>query len=106
LQSTDQSLFQVARRLGYPDGFTLSNQMERLVGVRPSVVRERLGWEWVAECWLQKEWETGGLRVRIRDLPVEAPHSDGSEKPGKQPMAVQQEGENAEAGVGRGGAAA
>lgn len=55
LQNTDESLFAVARAHGYPDGFTLSNQMDRLVGVRPSVARERLGWEWYFETWIRKE---------------------------------------------------
>ncbi len=61
MQNSGSSLFDVAFTLGYPDGFTLSNQMERLVGVRPSEARERLGWEWFVEAWLQRERETGGL---------------------------------------------
>jgi AraC-like DNA-binding protein len=66
LQNTQRPLSTIARSLGYPDGFTLSNQMERRVGVRPSVVRERLGWEWFAEAWLRKEWEDGGLTRPLR----------------------------------------
>ena len=66
LQNTQHPLSAIARSLGYPDGFTLSNQMERLVGVRPSLVRERLGWEWFAEAWLRKEWEKGGLSRPLR----------------------------------------
>jgi len=62
LQSTQQSLFQIACELGYPDGFSLSNQMSRLCGVRPSEARERLGWEWLIEAWLVQEVEGGGLR--------------------------------------------
>jgi AraC-like DNA-binding protein len=64
LQNTENSLFHIATALGYPDGFTLSNQMERLVGVRPSVARERLGWEWYFETWLQKEEEQGRFPSR------------------------------------------
>lgn len=72
LQGTDLSLAEIARTLSYPDGFTLSNQMERLVGVRPSLARERLGWEWFFESWLWTEWERGGLRRPLRGM---APHS-------------------------------
>jgi AraC-like DNA-binding protein len=72
LQNTRSSLFEVASSLGYPDGFTLSNQMDRLVGVRPSVARERLGWEWFVESWLRREWETGGLRIPLAGMPERA----------------------------------
>jgi len=68
LQNSEAPLHQIARALGYPDGFTLSNQMDRLVGIRPSLARERLGWEWVAEAWLQLEWKSGGLEVPLRGL--------------------------------------
>jgi AraC-like DNA-binding protein len=71
LQNSEDSLIQVAVELGYPDGFTLSNQMERLVGVRPSVARSRLGWEWFAESWLRKESLEGGLLVALKGLRVE-----------------------------------
>jgi AraC-like DNA-binding protein len=68
IQSSDSPLHEVARSLGYPDGFTLSNQMERLVGVRPSFARQRFGWEWVAEAWLQAERAGGGLVVPLRGM--------------------------------------
>lgn len=68
LQNSEDSLHEISRALGYPDGFTLSNQMERIVGVRPSTVRERLGWEWLVECWLRKERSTGGLDVPLRGV--------------------------------------
>ena len=68
MQGSGRSVHEAARSLGYPDGFTLSNQMDRLVGVRPSVARERLGWEWVVEAWLKKEWAQDGLRVHLRNL--------------------------------------
>ena len=48
-------VFRIAIRLGYPDGFTMSNQMRRLVGCRPTDVRENLGYEWFVEEWLEKE---------------------------------------------------
>ena len=76
LQNSDDSLFAIAASLGYPDGFTLSNQMERMVGVRPSVVRERLGWEWFIEAWLYREWLEGGLRVRLNGYPDRPPTPD------------------------------
>lgn len=63
LQSSSDSLFTVACDLGYPDGFALSNQMKRLVGVRPSMARECLGWEWLVESWLRKEEAEGGLAL-------------------------------------------
>ena len=50
-----------ASRHGYPDGFSLSNQMKRLTGVRPSEVKERIGWEWVLERWIQRELASGGF---------------------------------------------
>ena len=65
LQSSEQSLFQIACDLGYPDGFALSNQMSRLCGVRPSEARERLGWEWLLEAWLREEVAAGALRARF-----------------------------------------
>jgi AraC-like DNA-binding protein len=55
LQRDDVAVFRVAARFGYPDGFTLSNQMKRLIGHRPSEVRELLGWEWIVEAWLKQE---------------------------------------------------
>jgi AraC-like DNA-binding protein len=61
LQNMKSSLFDVAAELSYPDGFALSNQMSRLVGVRPSVAREYLGWEWILESWLRREAVTGGF---------------------------------------------
>ena len=61
LQNGDATVSSIAFDLGYPDGFSVSNQMERLIGYRPSEVRVRLGWEWILEAWLRKEAERGGL---------------------------------------------
>ena len=61
LQNGDATVSSIAFDLGYPDGFSVSNQMERLIGYRPSEVRTRLGWEWILEAWLRKEAERGGL---------------------------------------------
>jgi AraC-like DNA-binding protein len=65
LQNSDESVLSVAYELGYPDGFSLSNQMHRLIGVRPSDTRERLGWEWILEAWLRREADTGGLAPEL-----------------------------------------
>jgi AraC-like DNA-binding protein len=51
----DVPVFRIATQFGYPDGFTMSNQMKRLVGCRPTDVRENLGWEWFVEEWLEME---------------------------------------------------
>lgn len=68
LQDDRFTVARVAARLGYPDGFTLSNQMKRLLNCRPSDIRRHLGWEWVVEMWLKTETENGGIdRVRYRD---------------------------------------
>jgi len=67
LQSEPSAIFRIAARSGYPDGFTLSNQMKRLIGCRPTDVRACLGWEWIVEAWLTREWLRGGLRMRPRD---------------------------------------
>jgi AraC-like DNA-binding protein len=65
LQNSRASLMSVAFEMGYSDGFTLSNQMERLTGVRPRQAREMLGWEWAVEAWLQNEARTGGLSMTL-----------------------------------------
>jgi AraC-like DNA-binding protein len=61
LQNSGESIVSVGFELGYSDGFSLSNQMMRLIGFRPSDVRAYLGWEWILEAWLRREAETGGL---------------------------------------------
>lgn len=65
LQNSDDSLFRVATALGYPDGFSLSNQMSRLLGVRPLEAREKLGWEWLFETWLVREAHRGTISADI-----------------------------------------
>lgn len=55
LQREPHAIFRVAMRMGYPDGFTLSNQMKRLIGLRPTEVRNYVGWEWIVEAWLERE---------------------------------------------------
>jgi AraC-like DNA-binding protein len=68
LQSTEDTLFTIACDLGYPDGFALSNQMYRLVGIRPTSARDCLGWEWLIEAWLRREAEDGGLLPNLFEL--------------------------------------
>ena len=65
IQNSDASLFSIATSLGYPDGFSLSNQMKRLCGIRPLEARQRLGWEWLFETWLAREAGRGTLAERF-----------------------------------------
>jgi AraC-like DNA-binding protein len=65
LQSSEESVLSVGYELGYPDAFSLSNQMVRLTGYRPSHVRRYLGWEWLLEAWLRQEADTGGLAPEL-----------------------------------------
>jgi hypothetical protein len=74
LQSTEDNLFTIACDLGYPDGFALSNQMYRLTGIRPTMARECLGWEWVMESWLRQEAEAGGLVPDLASLEAPVTH--------------------------------
>lgn len=61
LQQEDTAMFRIAAKLGYPDGFTMSNQMKRLIDCRPTDVRAHLGWEWIVESWIRRELLTGGI---------------------------------------------
>ena len=54
-QSETTAIFRLATRAGYPDGFTLSNQMRRLIGWRPSELRSLYGFEWILEEFLERE---------------------------------------------------
>jgi AraC-like DNA-binding protein len=69
LQNTEATVASIAIDHGYPDGFSVSNQMERLLGHRPSEIRERLGWEWVLEAWLKREAEQGALTPTLTRAP-------------------------------------
>ena len=88
LQRPGSTLMATAYEHGYSDGFTLSNQMKRLTGLRPSDVTGKLGWEWVVEAWLQEEIRAGGFRLdqaralqRGRGvLPVDRPMVENSER--------------------------
>lgn len=73
LQNSRESVFAVACDLGYPDGFSLSNQMQRMTGVRPTTAREFLGWEWLFEAWLRVEAERGGLTSPVQEEDAKIP---------------------------------
>lgn len=86
LQNSTESLFQVATSLGYPDGFSMSNQMHRLCRVRPQEARKRYGWEWIFECWLAREMAIGAVtsnvveaRPSVADAVDDASTSDGKQ---------------------------
>ena len=66
LQKNDANLYSIACHLGYPDGFSLSNQMMRLTNLRPSLLRECFGWEWVVEAWLHQEAQAEQLSPMLR----------------------------------------
>ena len=66
LQKRDANLYSIACHLGYPDGFSLSNQMMRLTNLRPSLFRECFGWEWVVEAWLRQEAAYGQISPLLR----------------------------------------
>ncbi|MDE2654014.1 MAG: hypothetical protein OXI71_09380 [Gemmatimonadota bacterium] len=83
LQNSDGTLFNVACSLGYPDGFSLSNQMQRLCGLRPLEVRDLAGWEWVFETWIQREAEMGSIAPAVLNsrpsIAVERRSREGTE---------------------------
>jgi AraC-like DNA-binding protein len=64
LQSGRYTVAQVASRYNYPDAFTLSNQMKRLLDCRPSELRYVSGWEWLVEAWFQQEIRNGGFDLQ------------------------------------------
>ena len=66
LQSPRSNLFRIGGELGYPDGFAFSNQLKRLTGLRPSLMKECFGWEWIVESWLFREAEEGNLSPSLR----------------------------------------
>ena len=96
LQDTGRSLQSVATNLGYPDGFSLSNQMKRLLNLRPSLMRECFGWEWVVESWLLQEARARNLspllcRHLFPNLPLSTSaregHGEVPAKPGRMAVA-------------------
>lgn len=65
LQHPSSTLHAISCDLGYPDGFALSNQMVRLTGLRPSLMRECFGWEWIVESWLLQEAKRGNIASEL-----------------------------------------
>lgn len=65
LQGSGVTLAEAASKFGYPDGFALSNQMHRLLGVRPSDARRYLGWDWLVEAWIHTEAASGGFSSHL-----------------------------------------
>lgn len=51
----DTPLIRVALTLGYADSQALSHAFQQCFGVTPSFVRERLGWQWLASSWREKQ---------------------------------------------------
>jgi AraC-like DNA-binding protein len=66
LQNSSATLHSIGCQLGYPDGFALSNQMKRLTGLRPSLMKECFGWEWIVESWLRREAMDGTLSPLLK----------------------------------------
>jgi len=87
LQNSDRSLFHVATTLGYSDGFSLSNQMMRLTGHRPSDSRVYLGWEWIFEAWLQREEQEGRLLHSLEEEPSNITDPSHDRDPSTEPGA-------------------
>jgi AraC-like DNA-binding protein len=66
LQDPRANLFRIGCELGYPDGFAFSNQLKRLTGLRPSMMKECFGWEWIVESWLFREADAGNLSPLLK----------------------------------------
>ena len=97
LQNTDDSVFAVGCALGYPDGFSVSNQMSRLFGIRPTQARERLGWEWVFEAWLRREADNGAFAPNVSSTIRDSHGVRPAVPPGmmRRPMATRRKGAQA-----------
>lgn len=54
-------LFHIALQHGYTDHSSLSRQLVRLFGLRPSAIRRALGWEWLLDRWLIREGRAASL---------------------------------------------
>ena len=80
LQSGQRTAAEAARAIGYPDGFSMSNQMVRLLGVRPTYVRDRYGWEWIANRWITREFmsKSSSTLPFAGDQPITVTTGDGS----------------------------
>lgn len=71
MQRTGCTAMRAAYALGYPDPFTLSHQMHRVLGMRPGEARHLPDVKAVLELWLMREREAGHLRPRrAPSLPI------------------------------------
>lgn len=86
LQASSRTLFEVGCELGYSDGFALSNQMAGLTGLRPRMVRKRIGWEWIVEAWLKREAAAGSISLRSRPAPALSPSTAEDDHPASSPV--------------------
>jgi AraC-like DNA-binding protein len=66
-QTERLAVFKIALSAGYPDGFTMSNQLKRMTGFRPSEIRSLVGFEWLLERWLERERGTRDGQAEIND---------------------------------------
>jgi len=82
LQDPRANLFKIGCDLGYPDGFAFSNQLFRLTGLRPSMMKSCFGWEWIVESWLFREALDGSLSHSLRNSLFPALPARGPEQPG------------------------
>jgi AraC-like DNA-binding protein len=94
LQDPRATLSRIGSELGYPDGFAFSNQLKRLTGLRPSIMRDCFGWEWIVESWLVKEAEDNNLssQVRQRLFPPDSALPSGSSTPASAIQTARQTG--------------
>jgi len=100
MQTSDENVLSIAYELGYPDGFSLSNQMHRLMGIRPAEARERLGWEWIMEAWLKREADSGGLAPEATVTVLEGIPPSGR-MPANPPSVMRARSEDSESGTRR-----
>ncbi|HEX7051389.1 MAG TPA: AraC family transcriptional regulator [Longimicrobiales bacterium] len=96
LHNDSSALFRLAPRAGYPDGFTLSNQMKRFLGCRPTEIRGLFGWEWIIETWIRREARTGGIdpdryRATVEVYLDESRGDDPDASPGPGPLRLHRE---------------
>lgn len=63
--SPETSVCRVALEFGYGDHSALSRQLIRNFGLRPSHIRETLGWEWLLERWVERTLAGHHPRVRL-----------------------------------------
>ena len=87
LQNDPSAVFRIASHAGYPDGFTMSNQMKRLLDCRPTEIREALGWEWIVEAWIRQETLLGEIDHRRHHQAVHMylPQPDAADPSERQP---------------------